>query len=317
VVLYLVYFAVFAAAILFFEAVVLVAGARRRRRQAINRRLRKLQDLPDHSSALSILLDERGIGSDSDRNSPISRMKQLWIQSGMTVRPHTLFVVTTGVAALLATAVLAVWSSLAAMAGAFFLGAVGIPLYILLRRKKKRILKFTNQLPNALDVIVRSLRAGHPVPTAIGLVARETPDPVGTEFGIVFDELTYGLQVDEAMAHLSERVGAEELKLLATTISVQRSTGGNLAEILENLSTVIRERIQMRARIRALSAEGRFTAWLMAAFPFLIYLALSSVSPNYFDTFWQSPFVTPVIITCVVLMLVGNYILFKMVNFDF
>jgi tight adherence protein B len=314
---YSIYFAIFVAAILGFEATAGSLGAWRQRNQSINRRLQILQSLPENSSALSILLQERGIDEKDLGQSLSAWLRTLWTQSGMTASANRFVLITTAVAAGLASATTFISADLYFVLAAFIGLAVAVPIFVLQRKRKQRIRRFTVQLPNALDVIVRSLRAGHPVASAISLVGREMPDPMGTEFGIVSDEVTYGAEMDDALTHLLERAGAEELRLLVTTISVQRSTGGNLAEILQNLSTVIRERIQMRARIHALSAEGRFTAWVMAFFPFVIYFSLRLITPNYFDSFWASPFVVPVLVVSSLMMIVGNYILFRMVNFDF
>ena len=173
------------------------------------------------------------------------------------------------------------------------------------------------QLPNALDVINRSLSSGHPLPTAIALVSRELPDPVGTEFGILNDELTYGTDLDHAMLNMVERVGAEDLKLLAVSMSVQRGTGGNFVEILENLSNVIRERAMLKAKVRALSAEGRITALVMSGFPFGLFFMINTLSPTYFDPVWASGYANHVIAVGIAIMLIGNYVLYKMVHFDF
>jgi tight adherence protein B len=209
------------------------------------------------------------------------------------------------------------FSSLYAILGVFVVLAFLVPLLVLRRMRTVRIKQFTRQLPNALDIIVRSLRAGHPVTSSISMVAREMADPIGSEFGIVSDEITFGQDVEGAIANLYERVGAEDLRLVVTTISVQRSTGGNLSEVLSNLSHVIRERLHMRARIKAISAEGRFTAYLMACFPFIMYFLITFFMPTYFDTFWESEFAVSVLVVCAFLLIIGNFILFKMVNFDF
>jgi tight adherence protein B len=314
---YSIYFAVFLVAILVFEAVASAYALGRDRNRAINRRLTLLQSVPENSAVLSRLLAERGIDGTSTAVSLWNWLRNLWTLSGLTITPIRFTLLTTGGAAV-ATAVVSVLFSNFYLILAVFVGlTAALPFLVLRRLRTQRVRRFTGQLPNALDVIVRSLTAGHPVSSAIGLVAREMPDPMGSEFGIVSDELTFGQDVETAMTNLFERVGADELRLLVTTISIQRSTGGNLAEVLQNLSGVIRERIHMRARIRALSAEGRFTAWIMAFFPFVMYFVISFLSPNYFDTFWNSPFVVPVLVLCSFLLVLGNYVLFKMVNFDF
>jgi tight adherence protein B len=192
-----------------------------------------------------------------------------------------------------------------------------LPLLILRRACNKRILKFASQLPDALDMIVRSLRAGHPASVAIGLVAREMPDPLGTEFGIVADEITFGLSMEQAVRKLSERVGFEGLHLLSVSLSIQSKTGGNLTEILANLSSVLRERQKLRLKIRALSAEGRVSAWIISLFPVVMFLILMVVAPSYYGQIWGNPLIFPVFLSFGTWALLGVYIMYRMVTFDF
>ena len=132
------------------------------------------------------------------------------------------------------------------------------------------------------------LRAGHPVPVAVGLVAQELPDPIGTEFGIAADEITYGADVETAMRNLYFRVGQEDLPLFVTAVSIQGSTGGNLSEILANLSRVIRQRFKMRRKIKALAAEGKFSALFLSGLPVAIFLLLNVVAPDFYADHLES-----------------------------
>ena len=183
--------------------------------------------------------------------------------------------------------------------------------------RARRIKKFTAQLAPAIDIIVRSLNAGHPLNSAISLVAREMPDPIGSEFGILSDQMTFGLELDAAMMNMIERVGAPELNLLAVTVSVQRGTGGNLSEILENLAKMIRDRLMIKAKIKAISAEGRMTMWIMLSFPFILFTMIRTMVPTYFDPVWESGYGGVAVGVCGTLMLFGAIIIRKLVNFDF
>jgi tight adherence protein B len=200
---------------------------------------------------------------------------------------------------------------------AFLAIATLLPILVLRRARKRRVARFALQLPDALDMIVRSLRAGHPSSVAIGLVAREMPDPLGTEFGIAADEVTFGLSLEQAMHRLSERVGFEGLHLLSISLSIQAKTGGNLTEILANLSRVLRERAMLKLKIMSLSAEGRWSARLISAFPFLMLGLLTVISPSYYGDVWGNPLIAPVFLAFGALMLLGDIIIFKMVNFDY
>jgi tight adherence protein B len=143
------------------------------------------------------------------------------------------------------------------------------------------------------------------------------PDPVGTEFGIAVDEVSFGSNLEDAVRKMSERVGSESLRLLAVALSIQAKTGGNLAEILGNLSKVIRERGKLRLKIRALSAEGRVSAIILSLFPLVMFLILQVLSPSFYGKVWGDPLIVPVFMIFGALALVGDYIMYRMVTFDF
>jgi tight adherence protein B len=166
-----------------------------------------------------------------------------------------------------------------------------------------------------MDIIVRSLRAGHPVPVAIGLVAQEMQDPIGTEFGIAADEITYGADVETAMRNLYFRVGQEDLPLFVTAVAIQGSTGGNLSEILANLSAVIRLRFKMRRKIRALAAEGKFSAIFLSALPVAVFLLLNVMTPDYYASIIKYD-ITKIGLACAgAWMAMGNVVMYKLCNF--
>jgi tight adherence protein B len=153
------------------------------------------------------------------------------------------------------------------------------------------------------------------VPVAIQMVAREMPDPVGSEFGIVADEITYGADLETAMRSLYFRVGQEDLPLFVTAVAIQATTGGKLSGILENLSGVIRLRFKMRRKVRALAAEGRFSAMLLSSVPIVLFLILKVIAPDFYSSVWHIDFTKYALGAAGCWMLVGNYIMFRMVNF--
>jgi tight adherence protein B len=195
------------------------------------------------------------------------------------------------------------------------IAAFVLPLAVLLFMRSRRHGKFAAQFPDAMDIIVRSLRAGHPVPVAVGLVAQEMPDPIGTEFGIAADEITYGADVEAAMRNLYFRVGQEDLPLFVTAVSIQGSTGGNLSEILENLSRVIRERFKMRRKIKALAAEGKFSALFLSGLPVAIFLLLQVVAPNFYGIVWNQSLTKMGLGLAGTWMVLGNIVMYKMCSF--
>jgi tight adherence protein B len=192
---------------------------------------------------------------------------------------------------------------------------VKLPFGFLLFMRKRRHSKFAAQFPDAMDIIVRSLRAGHPVPVAVALVAQEMPDPIGTEFGIAADEITYGADVETAMRNLYFRVGQEDLPLFVTAVSIQGSTGGNLSEILENLSRVIRERFKMRRKIKALAAEGKFSALFLSGLPIAIFFLLNLVAPDFYASVWNQGLTKMGLGIAGSWMIFGNVVMYKMCNF--
>lgn len=212
-----------------------------------------------------------------------------------------------------------------ALASLFFRLGVAVPLgvfgsaaglFATLRiMRARRTARFAEQLPDVLDVIVRSLRAGHPFPVSIGLVAREMPDPAGSEFGAMMDEITYGRDIPTALENLCERVAVEDLVFLSAAVSVQVQTGGNLGEILSRLSSLIRERFKMRRKARALSSEGRFSAVALSSFPVIMFGMLNVLSPTYYGQVWGQPAFNLALMCCALLLIVGNIVMYKMVNF--
>jgi len=165
-----------------------------------------------------------------------------------------------------------------------FAGALGValPLMVLSRLCQRRRKKVEEQFPVALDTFVRGLRAGHPIAAALDLLTREMRDPIGSEFGIVVDEVTYGADLRDALQRMAERWDMNEMHMFVISLSVQSETGGNLAEILENLSMVIRERASLFMKVRALSSEGRMTAVMLTALPILAFVGLFLVNPGFY-----------------------------------
>ena len=183
--------------------------------------------------------------------------------------------------------------------------------------KKRRHKAFGMQLPEAIELITRGLKAGHPVPVAIAMVAREMTDPIGTEFGVIADEVTYGSDLVTALQNMYERVGHEDLPLFVTAVSIQTTTGGNLREILDGLATVIRERGKLRRKVRAISTEGRMSAYILTAIPALLFAAIMVMMPNFYRDVWGEPMTWYLLGGSIGWLLLGNAMMFKMANFKF
>lgn len=196
---------------------------------------------------------------------------------------------------------------------ALLLGGV-LPLMIFNVRANRTRKKMEQQFPVALDVFVRGLRAGHPVAAALELLTVEMPDPIGSEFGLVVDEVTYGAELRDALQSMAERWDLEDMRMFVVSLSIQNETGGNLAEILENLSHVIRERHALMMKVRALSSEGRMTATMLTALPLLSFTALFLLNPHFFLDVANDPWFVPGFGFLIGLYLVGYFWIRKMID---
>jgi tight adherence protein B len=312
---YLIYIFAAVSGMLLFEAVYLLFFSKASYRSRVNRRLTLMKDKSDRESILVQLRRERGLTGGGDYRLPIIGLNRLVLQSGLTLGFGKLALIVAACALLAFAGVLTLRGDAfeAALAAAF--AGVVLPFLVLRFLRSRRQKQFGAQFPDALDIIVRSLRAGHPVPIAINMVAREMADPIGSEFGIVSDEITYGADLESALRNLFFRVGTDDLPLFVTAVAIQGSTGGNLGEILENLSGVIRQRFKMRRKIRALAAEGRASALILSSLPIAMFLIIQVVAPNFYGSVWQQDVTMKALMIAGTWMGIGNFIMYRMVNF--
>jgi len=199
---------------------------------------------------------------------------------------------------------------------AAFAGALGAALQLMFLnfRATRTRKKMQEQFPVALDVFVRGLRAGHPIAAALDLLTVEMPDPIGTQFGLVVDEVTYGAELRDALQNMAERWDLDDMRMFVVSLSVQNETGGNLAEILENLSKVIRERQAMFMKVRALSSEGRMTAVMLTVLPIFTFTLLFIANPGFFLDVADDPVFVPGFVFLMLLYLTGFFTIRKMVD---
>ncbi len=191
------------------------------------------------------------------------------------------------------------------------------PTLWLLAARARRGRQISEQLPEALEMMARSLRAGHALSTSFELVAREMPDPVSVEFARAFEEQRLGLSFDEAVRRVAQRVPSNgDLKLFAISAVIQRETGGNLAEILDKIATTIRERYRFHGKLRALTAEGRASAVVVGALPFLVTLALSVLNPTYIAQLFVDPLGNAILAAGTACWIVGETVMFRMTKLD-
>src|SRR5271166_1030480 len=313
--IYFVYLLVAVSSGLMAEGVYLLFFSGASYRKNVNRRLKLLRNEPNRENILVQLRKERGLTGAGNYRVGIEALNRLVLQSGLTfgLRKLLTFIALGGVASFVLGFLLRRDLVEAALI-ALFCGAA-LPYLVLRFLRARRQKAFGAQFPDALDMIVRSLRAGHPVPIALTMVAREMRDPIGTEFGIVVDEITYGADLESALRSLYFRIGQDDLPLFVTAVAIQGSTGGNLGEILQNLSGVIRQRFKMRRKIRALAAEGRASAIILSSLPIAMFLIIQVVAPDFYAGVWNESMTKTALAIAGGWMGIGNLIMYRLVNF--
>lgn len=316
----------FAAVMLLIEGVTSWLRARGVTEHVVNRRLKMIAAGYERSTVLSKLRrNDEALSFNHD--SPFGRMAIGVVRAlhgaGLSVPARTVLTMMTIATGLLFLIVIV--GSLAAGYGmtsgmivmaAAFAGSLGVllPIMVLSRMSQRRRKKMEEQFPVALDTFVRGLRAGHPIAAALDLLTKEMRDPIGSEFGIVVDEVTYGSDLRDALQRMAERWDMNELHMFVISLSVQSETGGNLAEILENLSGVIRERASLFMKVRALSSEGRMTAIMLTALPILAFVALFVLNPGFYLDIAQDPMFIFGFSGLIILYIIGFVTIRRMVD---
>ena len=306
---------VFAAVLLGVEAVYWLVFRGRQIDHAINRRLEATRRLLAPAEPENALRGQRAVLMHG--HPAVRHLNDLLLQTGLRPNKNVLLLY---VVALSAVTFLG-WGLVLGHGPAAALTAIASALLLLFlffrTMRQRRIARFAELLPDSIDVIVRAVRVGYPLPLALDLVAREMPDPVGSEFKTASDEIAFGQDVRTAIENLYRRVGQEDLLFLVVAINVQYQTGGNLAEILARLSRLIRQRSRLRLKFSALSAEGRVSALVLSLMPFVLLGGISLISPGYFGEVRDHPLVAPALIYAALSLIVGNVIMYRMVNFRF
>jgi tight adherence protein B len=191
-----------------------------------------------------------------------------------------------------------------------------LPRAFLKRKIAKRNEQFVNMFPDAIDMIVRSVKSGHPLNTALRLIAENADPPIKNEFQIVVDEIAYGRSLTDALERLAKRIDEQDINFFVVVLTVQQETGGNLAEILSNLSNIIRKRKQLRLKIKAMTSEGRATFWILGLLPFFVFGAIEFTSPEYMDPLFETTMGQVILFTCISLIGLAGWIINKMVKIE-
>lgn len=310
---FIVYIVIFLGVLIAFEGLRQLLSRRENRSEAINRRMKLHAQGKSENEILDLLkpVQKKGFLG----NIPLfGDLRSALVNVGSPMSPEFFaffcgsgFLVTAGLSAQLASPLFAV-----ALAAVLFLV---LPLTILGSMNRKRKAQLVKQLPDALDLMSRGLLVGHPLNTSLQSVANEMPDPVGTEFGIVVDQVAYGDELTSAVNEMAERVDDEDVRYLAIAIGMQHGSGGDLANVLNTLARVIRSRSALRRKIKAITSEGRLTAYILTSLPVIIVVVMSIRTPTYYGDVMHFPSFWPIMASIGIAVVVNALVMFRLVNF--
>ena len=267
----------------------------------LERPVDKLSNIP---AIQSLLLRAQGL---------ITPLERMIAQAGLTITVGALLMasVLLGCVGYVAVKLLTHFSALALIAVPVL---ASLPLMFVRWKRTQRFRTFEEQFPEAIELMARALRAGHAFPTGILMVADEMPDPMGAEFRLLYDRQNFGMSLNEALKGMAERVPILDARFFTTAVLTQRETGGNLSEILDNLAAVIRDRFKVKRQVRAVTAHGRITGWILSAMPPVLALILSVVAPGFMAPMFTDSLGTTMIAVGLTLQVIGTLIIRKLVN---
>lgn len=323
----LVYVLAFVAVVLVVQAVAGAVFGARDRTQSINRRLTMLESgmKPDEVYATLVRRQTPTSLGNARLASLYDDMARRLRQSGLSLTMRQAVMLIVGIAIALWVVSLGVVlqakgpPALAAMfsfAGALTLSTLGVWTWIDIRRRA-RLKKIEEQLPLALDIVNRAIRAGHPVISAVQLAANELGDPLGSEFGLIVDETTYGLEFRDALVSFARRTGSQDAHFFAVSVGIQSETGGNLAEILEGLAGVIRGRAALGQKVKALASEGKASAAILSALPIFLVGAMALLQPQFYTDKFSDPVFWPVVVIIIIVYIIGQVMISRIINFKY
>jgi len=306
--------------LLVWNLMVPVFGAERKAAKRLKKRLSRIAVQEHRTSAAQMLRDKylRNLNPLERQLEMLPGMSQLALtieQSGRNTPAHRLllFCIAIGAASGAITWYATNNILIGLIAGVLFAAIPFLKIYL---DRSKRLARFEEQLPEAMDIMVRALKAGHPFTETLKLVAEEMEKPISSEFGIAFADINYGLDVKQAFLNLLERVPNITLMTVVIAVIVQRETGGNLAETLANISTIVRGRFRFQRKVRTLSAEGRMSAWVLAMIPFVLFMGLMVTSPDYLKPLITEPAGIKIISVSFVLIIIGIFWLRRIIRIE-
>ena len=306
-------FLVFLTVFSFGQAVWGLVGQRNVRR-VVNKRLAVAERAGTLGELVQELRKQRGLTEDGRSIFSWGWLADLVISSGVHVDVRRWTLVVGGAVIVGGVAGFYVTHNPFIALGAGVVVGFGGPLAYLTWLAGARAKNLGLQLPNALEVMVRSLEAGHPIPTAISLVGRELPDPIGSEFGMAADEIAYGATLEQAVARIADRCRHQDVDLFAAAIRLQEKAGGNLTSLLKMLARTVRERHKMRLKIKAASSEGRVSAYILTSAPVACFIFINLAQPHYYSDVLHARFVQIGLGVIVTLLVVGNLVMQRMID---
>ena len=247
------------------------------------------------------------------RMSFTRRLQTTLEQANVSWSASQLLVNLTLVASILLATLVVLRLSIIAALGAVVATYV-LPILYLVYRRRRRINKLVAQLPDVFELLSQALRAGHSLASGMQVIANELPEPAGTEFARVFHEQNLGLRIEDALTNLAERMNVLDVRFFVTAVLIQRQTGGDLCEVLEKISDVIRDRIKLHGTVKALTAEGRLSGYVLLALPFAVFLAMLKINYEYAETLWAHPTGQMMSMFAIVSMIMGWLMIKKIIN---
>ncbi len=313
----LIYAVIFAAVLFLIEGIYLaVFGKSVRLESRVNRRLQLLEKGESRESVMETLRKEREQHTKTLRLPVIGVLSKKAAIANIAFTPNALLSV---VVLLIVIAFVALTFTTSANLTMRIIVSIVMgygAVYVWLSSKaKKRMDLFEEQLPDAVELMVRSLRVGHPFASSVNIVAQEMPDPLGTEFGILVDEANFGAEIADSLRKMTERVDVQDLRFLAVAVSIQAQSGGNLAEVLDGLGKVIRSRFKLFRRVNAITAEAKWSGWFLSFFPVIALVAINVLQPDYYDGVETTPVFIPLAIVVLAFLVVNIIFMHMMVNF--
>jgi tight adherence protein B len=283
-------------------------------KRKLNQRLKVGEKVEGVSAMVVELRKQRGLNASGSRSESLRWLSNLIVASGLPYDQRKWLAYVVATALLCAAGLGFLTKTSLGIGGGAVLGGVLIPLGFLKIKVGQRNTALGRQLPQALDIIVRSLEAGHPVPAAVALVGREMADPIGTEFGMAADEIAYGATLEQAVERMSERCQHADVDLFAATVRLQERTGGNLTGLLKLNANTVRDRHKMRLKIKAASSEGRASAMILTAAPFVAVGAIMLMSPKFYGDVIDEPAIRYGLAIIGFWIFLGNMIMRRMID---